>query len=52
MLFQTNVVGTVNDHITIQIGWDTNSKTRPILMEDYKEAIKKLYISQVDERLL
>ncbi len=36
---------------TSSIGWETNSKTRPILMEEYKEAIRSGYIQEIDPRI-
>ena len=39
------------DKPTQEIGWITNQKTRPILMEEYKVAINRGMITEMDERV-
>jgi len=46
-----NTVDRTYDRQTQEIWWITDWKTRPILMEDYKVAIYKWGITEVDERI-
>lgn len=51
LLYRTNTIETVYDHATNNLWWQTNSKTRPVLMRDYKQAIKEKLILEQDERI-
>lgn len=52
LCYTTNTVDRVYDRQTQEIWWNTNWKTRPILMEDYKIAINRWYITECDERVI
>lgn len=52
LCYITNTVDRTYDRQTQEIWRITNSKTRPILMEDYKVAITKWYITECDERII
>lgn len=52
LCYITNTVDRTYDRQTQEIWWMTNSKTRPILMEDYKVAINRWYITEADERVV
>lgn len=50
LLYTKHTTGNKYDYATKTIGRETNSKTRPILMSEYKEAIRNEYITEVDPR--
>ena len=52
LCYINNTVDRTYDRQTQEIGWTTNAKTRPILMEDYKIAINKGHIVECDERVI
>jgi len=52
LCYITNTVDRTYDKQTQEIWWITSAKTRPILMEDYKVAINKWYITEEDERVV
>jgi hypothetical protein len=52
LCYITNTVDKTYDRQTLDIGWITNAKTRPILMEDYKVAINQWFITESDERVI
>lgn len=51
LLYHANTIETDNDHMTTNLWWQTNSKTRPVLMRDYKVAVKDKLLTQQDERI-
>ena len=51
LLYHANTIETDNDHMTTSLWWQTNSKTRPVLMRDYKVAVKDKLLVQQDERI-
>jgi len=51
LLYQRRTVDKKYNTVTQQIGWETNWRTRPIIMTDYKVAIKDWIIKEQDERV-
>ena len=51
LLYRTTTIDTVYNHATVNLGWVTNWKTRPVLMQEYKLAIKDKLITQQDPRI-
>lgn len=51
LVYRTTTVDTAYNHATVNIWWVTSGKTRPILMQDYKKAIKDHLILQQDPRV-
>lgn len=52
LCYVNNTVDKTYDRQTQEIWWNTNAKTRPILMEDYKIAINQWLITECDERII
>ena len=51
MLYSTTTVDNKNNYETQKIWRETNTKTRPILMSELKEAVREQYITQIDSRV-
>ena len=51
MCYVAETEGKIFDKSTYDVGRVTNQKTRPILMTDYKQAINKGFIKEMDERI-
>jgi len=51
LCFQQRTVDKRYNTVTQQIGWETTPRTRPILMTEYKIAIKEWDILEQDERI-
>jgi len=51
MCYVSETEGKIFDRSTYDVGRVTNPKTRPILMTDYKQAINKGFITEMDERI-
>lgn len=51
MLYAERTIDKVTNQPTRKIWWQTNTKTRPLMINEYEEAIRRAFITQVDERL-
>lgn len=51
LCYVNETVDRTYDRITQEIWWVTNSKTRPIMMAEYKVAINKWLITEMDSRV-
>lgn len=49
-LYKEKTVDKITNNISYKFWWHTNSKTRPLMINDYEEAIRKWYITEVDDR--
>lgn len=51
MLYAERTIDKITNQPTRKFWRQTNSKTRPLMINEYEEAIRRSYINQVDERL-
>lgn len=52
MCYVWETVDKTYDRPTQDIGWNTNWKTRPIMMQEYKVAVNKRYFTEQDSRIV
>lgn len=50
MLYAERTIDKVTNQPTRKVWWQTNTKTRPLMINEYEEAIRRSFITQVDER--
>jgi len=48
-MYRRKEVDKVTNKPSYQYGWNTNSKTRPLMISEYEEAIRKGFISEISE---
>lgn len=51
LLYMRQTQGKKHDYSTTSVWRETNSKTRPIAMAEYKQAIRKWHITEIDPRI-
>lgn len=51
MLYAERTIDKISNQPTRKYGRQTNTKTRPLMINEYEEAIRRGFITQVDERL-
>jgi hypothetical protein len=51
MLYAERTIDKISNQPTRKYGRQTNTKTRPLMINEYEEAIRRWFITQVDERL-
>jgi len=50
-IYAETTIDKISNRRTRKVWWNTNLKTRPKMISDYEEAIRKWLITQIDERL-